>query len=110
MEYAAATHLEETQIPAELFDVRGLRSWCPRCFDGDGAAAPAVEDLGPYLAILDRLYRSTAFLERSWFREGTDTVRIETGDPAVASALAHSSYLQYLFRPAQGSGRGPGPQ
>jgi len=43
-------------VPATLYDIASLTSWCPRCFDGD-RLAPSVSRLDMYLALLDNAYR-----------------------------------------------------
>ena len=46
-------------VPASLFDVRAVATWCPRCFSGD-SPVPAAAGLDVYLTLLDEAYRSPA--------------------------------------------------
>ena len=45
-------------VPASFFDLMAVGAWCPRCFDGE-RTAPGVENLDPYLALLDRSYNAS---------------------------------------------------
>jgi len=46
-------------VPAALFDLRSIATWCRRCFDGD-EPAPAVAGLDVYLTLLDDAYHAPA--------------------------------------------------
>jgi len=45
-------------VPASVVDVSQIAWWCPRCFV-DGAAAPIVDGLDTYLALLDLAYNAS---------------------------------------------------
>lgn len=46
-------------VPASLFDLSAIGSWCPACFDGEQPTAP-VAGLDAYLGLLTEAYRSPA--------------------------------------------------
>jgi spermidine synthase len=45
-------------VPASVVDVSQIAEWCPRCFV-DGAAAPVVDGLDTYLALLGLAYNAS---------------------------------------------------
>ncbi len=57
-EYSVRSLLEFGEgVPAEVVDLSEVGAWCPRCFSA-GEPVPLVEDLKPYLALLDLAYRA----------------------------------------------------
>jgi len=44
-------------VPASLFDLAAVASWCPRCFE-DGRPVPALSDLDAYMALLRAAYEA----------------------------------------------------
>jgi Flp pilus assembly protein TadD len=46
-------------VPAALFDIASVASWCPRCFD-DNRVASSVPGLDMYLSLLDTAYHAGA--------------------------------------------------
>jgi spermidine synthase len=44
-------------VPASLFDLNAVATWCPRCFAGD-AVSPGAAGLDTYLSLLDEAYRA----------------------------------------------------
>jgi spermidine synthase len=92
-EYAVHARLRATRIPASLFDVDGLAAWCPKCFRGN-EVIPTLQDLPGYLTILDRLYRSTVFLEPN--HPAPPPLRL-AGDHRVSETIERNPYLALLF-------------
>ncbi len=105
-EYAVASRLSDHEIPGEVFDLSGVRAWCPRCFE-DGSPAPGLEALPTYLAILGRLYDHPAFRRHSWpyprpGEEGGVPVPL---DAETLKRVAASPYLKSVIREAIRAGR-----
>jgi spermidine synthase len=92
-EYSVQARLRATRIPGSLFDVDSLAAWCPKCFQGD-QVIPALQDLPPYLTILDRLYRSALFLEP--MDPAPHPLRL-AGDQRVSAVIDRHPYLALLF-------------
>lgn len=85
LEHAAASHLMQTRLPAELFAPTDLADWCPSCADAELLAA---------LEVTARLYASDAFLTFSTL--GPDPTSILPPPdlrPATLRAIAHSEGL-----------------
>lgn len=95
MEY---TFGEAAMLSPSLFEgpgtnVRGIRTWCPRCFLGD-ATDLRVDGLLEHLAILDRVYHDPRFLKN----ELPYKTRVTT--PREEMLAKGSPYLrEFLARP-----------
>jgi hypothetical protein len=107
MEYSVMSKLSSIRVPAELFDVGGIASFCPGCGAGPAGGypqAPAVEglaDLPAHLDVLGRLYASSAFLRYRSFapaRVAVDVPAALEGDDqrARTRAILGSAYLQRM--------------
>jgi hypothetical protein len=77
-------------LPADLFDVTRVSSWCPSCVAPDGTVT--LPGLEPYLKVMDLFYRSSA-------SDRVKAVLAERGDP-FGSPLAASSLEQIVDRNA----------
>jgi spermidine synthase len=97
MEYSVMSKLFSSRIPAEIFDVGGVASFCPSCRAG-AEPAPGLEDLDAYLHVLGRLYASDAFLIYRSFSPTPvelDLPELLEGDGgAISGAILRSRYLQ----------------
>lgn len=86
-------------LPARLFDVTGVRAWCPRCFAG-GEPIPEVSVLPTHLALLGRVYADAAF--REYYSPHRPADRPESVQPSLTPAAARAlaaSRLQVVFAP-----------
>jgi spermidine synthase len=56
-EYGVRSRLgaDASGVPASIFDLGQISSWCPRCFEG-GDTAPAANGLDLYLALMEEAY------------------------------------------------------
>ena len=97
-DYARKSQLRDHRIPPRIFAVRDVGTWCPGCFT-DGRPLPELEHIETYLSILERLYRSSRFLESSTVkRPGRRRARIPIPpDAAIGAAVAEHRYLGYLM-------------
>ena len=97
MEYGAIT-FQETVIPEALFDLGGVRGFCPRCFEG-GAPRPIVGGLDAYLAILGSLYASIDFRATLLGPRPAPPPLLVRGDrEALTKVFAASPYLRRVVR------------
>jgi len=109
MEYDALTASYDNRMPAEMFDVSSLRSWCPDCYEGAALRSEfaGLEELRKAMAAY---YASDAFLHfelvpgETWqakpSREVSDLL---WGDPCVTAELRKSPYWsQILARNLEG--------
>jgi Flp pilus assembly protein TadD len=97
MEYSVMSKLSSVRVPAELFDVGGVASFCPGC----GSGVEDLADLPAYLDVLGRLYASSAFLCYRSFAPAPVAVDVPAaleGDDqgARARAILGSAYLQRM--------------
>jgi len=61
-EYSVRSRLKDIRMPATIFAVGGIGTWCPACFV-DGRPSPLVPQLDLYLETVGRRYREASFLE-----------------------------------------------
>lgn len=94
LEYATHSRNFHNWIPIQLFNVRAVGAWCPRCF-ANGKPLPALEDLGMYLGILERLYLNSLFLEYSTSPRKKSRIGLRV-DPAAERAVKRSPYLTWV--------------
>jgi len=96
MEYSMIAFVD-TIIPKEIFDVEGVRNWCPQCFDGDRPAA-VVAGLDQYLALLTGLYESPDFRTTLAGGSFSSPGWVVKGDPETMKLTVQSSgYLQRVM-------------
>ena len=97
-DYARKSQLRDHRIPPQVFAVREVGTWCPRCFT-DGRPLPELEHIGTYLGILERLYRAPRFLNSSTIKgTGRRRARIPVRpDAAIGAAVAEHRYLGYVM-------------
>ena len=104
LEYSTRSRLWDHTIPATMFDVTQLQSWCPSCFSGD-RPAPGLQDLHGYLALLGGFYKSPAFLRYTWPPlPGLHRFAVPL-DPETRRIIAGSGYLSSHFRASAPEGR-----
>jgi len=98
MEYAKFSKFTDAGLPRELFHVDGIGAWCPNCFR-EGKLRPEVGSLGNYLAALNILYRSDAFLGLSMVlgaMSGSDIDFIDR-DGSLGNVVSRSPYLMEVL-------------
>jgi spermidine synthase len=119
MEYGMLSKFTDTGLPRELFHVQGIAAWCPDCFESGRPRACAME-LDKYLAALDLLYRSDAFLSfrGAWGAMGGSDIDFIDRDGSLGTVVSRFPYLgEVLASPLTGSlekvvhreADGPGP-
>jgi tetratricopeptide (TPR) repeat protein len=89
--------LSSIRVPAEIFDVRGIASYCPGC----GPDVPGLGDLAAHLDVLGRLYASSDFLRFRSFAPAPVVVDLPSvldadGSLARAEVVLRSGYLQRI--------------
>ena len=92
LEYGARLLSPDKRLPADLFSVSDLKTWCPRCFDG-GLSETEVQGLEGAIDVVRRYYRSSAFLEHQPGRPQSFLMR---PDAVAQAAIDQSLYLQQL--------------
>ena len=94
MEYSVVSKVYTAHIPAPLFDVSTVGSFCPSC------AASPPRDLAAHLELNRRMFASRPFLEYSTFREGSMYLSLAEvlaeDDGHLAAAILRSAYLGRL--------------
>jgi predicted membrane-bound spermidine synthase len=96
-EYAVHSRLNVHHLPAALFNVAAVTSWCPKCFV-NGRPIRGLEQLPAHLAIFHEMYMDPVFLESYWPHPPANRnapMRVRFGGDRAA-AVASSSYLQAL--------------
>jgi hypothetical protein len=61
-EYSIRSRLKDIRMPAAIFAVGDIGTWCPACFV-DGRPTPLVPQLDLYMETVGRRYREASFLE-----------------------------------------------
>ena len=61
-EYSIRSRLKDIRMPATIFAVGDIGTWCPACFV-DGRPSPLVPQLDLYMETVGRRYREASFLE-----------------------------------------------
>ena len=89
-EYARRSLRRKPGFPAEVFDPRELNAWCPACYPG-GTPHPKLAQLGTYLGILGRLYRSPTFLGKP------GPTFVVSDRPKYRSVIEGSLYMRRIF-------------
>ena len=105
MEYGMLSKFTDAALPPELFRVDGIAAWCPDCFE-NGKPRPIVGFLDKYLAALNQLYRSRAFLffRRIWGASGGSDIDFIDRDGSLGTVVGRSPYLkEVLASPLTGS-------
>jgi len=105
MEYGMISKFGETGLPAELFKVNGVAAWCPDCF-ANGKPRSIVAFLDKYLAALNILYRSDAFLyfRQAWGSMAGSDIDFIDPDGSLGAIVSRYPYLQeVLASPLTGS-------
>ncbi len=105
LEYGMLSKFSTASLPPDLFHVEGIAAWCPGCF-ANGNPRASVLFLDKYLAALNTLYRSDAFLAFRKVREamgGSDIDFIDR-DGSLGTVVSRNPYLlQMLSSPLTGS-------
>jgi len=105
MEYGRFSKFTDTGLPRALFQIDGIAAWCPNCFM-NGKLRPEVGSLDNYLAALNILYRSNAFLNLSRVLGPVSGSDIDFIDPdgSLGTVVSRSPYLlEVLSSPLTGS-------
>jgi spermidine synthase len=82
IEYKTQFAITVVDLPAALFDVRGIESWCPGCNS-------KVEGLADYLYVRDKIYQSSLFLNAG--------ASLSFEDARARDAITKYEYLRYLL-------------
>jgi tetratricopeptide (TPR) repeat protein len=105
MEYGRFSKFTDAGLPRELFQIDGIAAWCPNCFM-NGKLRPEVGSLDNYLAALNILYRSNAFLNISrvlGLVSGSDIDFLDR-DGSLGTVVSRYPYLtEVLASPLTGS-------
>lgn len=93
-EYSQVSHVMETQLPPEIFDVTTLASWCADCPDD-----PHLQSI---LRLTGSLYQTADFLRYSNLLNPSRTSSFDwSGEGADVDIVTRSTTLQHLlFAPA----------
>ena len=105
MEYGMLSKFTDTGLPRQLFRVEGIAAWCPDCF-ANGRPRAVVRGLDKYLAALDLLYRSDAFLffRGAWGAMGGSDIDFIDRDGSLGTVVSRFPYLgEVLASPLTGS-------
>jgi spermidine synthase len=105
MEYGMLSKFTDASLPRELFHVDGIAAWCPNCFE-NGKPRSNVVFLGKYLAALNILYSSDAFLffRKVWGAMSGSDIDFIDRDGSLGTVVSRSSYLmEVLASPLTGS-------
>ena len=105
MEYGMLSKFTNASLPPELFHVDGIAAWCPNCF-ANGKPRSNVVFLDKYLAALNILYRSDAFLffRKVWGVMGSSDIDFIDRDGSLGTVVSRSPYLmEVLASPLTGS-------
>lgn len=96
MEYDSAPLSRSHRVPAELFEVRAVTTWCPECLD-EGRDGGLGTRLGGYLEITSGVYAADWFLSAGRRTGGTRGEIQIAGHPGVWEAYRSSPYLQTIL-------------
>ncbi|MFH2108067.1 MAG: tetratricopeptide repeat protein [Chrysiogenia bacterium] len=105
MEYGMISKFTDASLPPELIRVDGIAAWCPGCF-ANGKPRSSVISLDKYLAALNILYRSPAFLffRRIWGPMSGSDIDFIDPDGSLGTVVSRSPYLnEVLASPLSGS-------
>lgn len=94
MEYTIISHAMRNLIPAGLFTVDRVQSWCASCFDG-GGPIDRVANLERYLAVMGAMYNSRLYL----FHSTLDEEMAADGpvfDEAMRATIYRERYLEAM--------------
>lgn len=94
MEYTIISHAMRNLIPAELFTVNRISSWCASCFEA-GVPIEPVEDLERYLAVMGAMYESRMYLFHSTLDEERPS-DAPVFDEAMRATIARERYLDAM--------------
>jgi spermidine synthase len=95
MEYSRGITHVRTRLPAEVFNAREIREWCPACYR-DGAPIPELRDLSSVIHAFSSYYASDAFLNYSNYLE-REAPAESTGNPCRLEVVRQSVYLNRTF-------------
>jgi spermidine synthase len=94
------TPVFDNRMPAEMFDVGDLRSWCPDCYRGDRLRV-GFRRLEYLQRALSVYYASDAFLHFSNVPGRSapprELKKLVSSDPCVASVLREDTYYRWFF-------------
>jgi hypothetical protein len=105
MEYGMLSKFTDTGLARELFHVDGIAAWCADCF-ANGKPRSDVAWLGKYLAALNMLYSSDAFLffRNAWGAMGGSDIDFIDRDGSLGTVVSRYPYLaEVLASPLTGS-------
>jgi spermidine synthase len=105
MEYGMLSKFTDAGLPRELFHVDGIAAWCPHCFE-NGKPRANVMLLSKYLAALNILYRSDAFLffRNVWGAMSGSDIDFIDRDGSLGTVVSRYPYLaEVLASPLTGS-------
>jgi spermidine synthase len=105
MEYGMISKFSDTGLARALFHVDGIVAWCPDCF-ANGKPRADVAWLGKYLAALNMLYSSDAFLffRNAWGAMGGSDIDFIDRDGSLGTVVSRYPYLDgVLASPLTGS-------
>jgi spermidine synthase len=105
MEYGMLSKFGDTGLARGLFHVEGVAGWCPDCFV-KSAPRPALARLGRYLAALNMLYQSDAFLffRNAWGAMAGSDIDFLDRDGSLGTVVSRYPYLrEVLASPLTGS-------
>jgi spermidine synthase len=84
-------------LPMSIVDLRGIATWCPRCF-ADGKPAPLVEGLDTYLALTNLAYSAPPIDVAQTVRTGA--TRPVAGSGYLGAIVPDSPQLDAVLRSA----------
>jgi spermidine synthase len=97
LEYASTSPWAPSRIPSALFQLRGVRDFCPSCFH-DGEPVAAVARLPEYLRVMDALYRDPAFLRADAGHSGPQPYpRLVWEDARAGETISRHGYLRRVL-------------
>lgn len=96
LEYSELTDVIDTQLPANLLNVTQVPTYCPKCFDANGAPVEGLELLPAYLDLLSQAYTAPNVQQYSVFPLTDEFPKIKP-PPRAKEAVDSSRYLQQVF-------------